>query len=121
MSIKRGLARVQFIACHSEIVELLDKGYTVQNIYDDFVKSKKITMSYRIFAKYIRIRIKNAGEETVKRIISKDIQEKSQDKQENKKPKIEEKPQEKPVRVFSTPEKKKGFGSGLHRDADEVC
>lgn len=83
MSIKRGLARVQFIACHSEIVELLKQGYTVRNIYDDFIKLKKITMSYVIFAKYIRTRIKNTVEESSNiKQTTKYIPAKQQDKKE---------------------------------------
>ncbi|MBQ4568257.1 MAG: hypothetical protein IJA79_09065 [Desulfovibrio sp.] len=81
MSIKRGLARVQFIACHSEIVELLEQGYTVRNIYDDFVSSKKISMSYTSFARYIQIRIKKA-EEYSNKTTNKEQSAKTQDKKQ---------------------------------------
>ena len=79
-------------------------------------------MSYDSFARYIRIRIKNATNETKtsNKTDKKEAPVKQQEKkQEQNLPAL--KKENKPKKVFSHPEKQEDFGSGLHRDADEVC
>lgn len=107
-NIKYGQARVQFFALVSEVKDLFEKGYTARTIYEEFTGQEKITMSYRTFSRYVRTMIKkiNKKSKIVKTEVS--VQEKNEK-------------QEAALKKFSAPEKKKGFGSGLHKDADEVC
>lgn len=46
------LGRVQFLANLEIIKERLDKGHTFQSIYSDLVREKKVTCSYKNFARY---------------------------------------------------------------------
>lgn len=108
-NIRYGQARVQFIALMSEVKELFEKGYTAQNLYDEFRKSGKITMSYRTFSRYIRTMVKKITQKSKIIKAEETVQENKNEKQEIS------------VKKFSAQKKKKGFGSGLHKDADEVC
>lgn len=46
------LGRIQFLANLDIIKERLEKGHTFQSIYSDLVNEKKVTCSYKNFARY---------------------------------------------------------------------
>lgn len=52
-STQRGMARVEFIALKPEIEELLGKGHTNKFIHETLFATGRITMSYRMFCRYV--------------------------------------------------------------------
>ncbi len=53
--IKRGMARVQFLAVKEIVQNKLMQGYTVKLIYDELCSEGKIAGSYKSFSRYIKI------------------------------------------------------------------
>lgn len=53
--IKRGMARVQFLAVKMIVQDKLLQGYTVKLIYDELCSEGKIAGSYKSFSRYIKI------------------------------------------------------------------
>lgn len=49
----KGFAKVEFLACKDEILSLQEAGYNLAMIYENLLKNKKITMSYRQFNRYM--------------------------------------------------------------------
>ena len=49
----RSCARVEFLASKPEIEEMLDKGYSIQMIFDVLKEHKKISVSYTQFFRYV--------------------------------------------------------------------
>ena len=45
----RGRGRIEFISCKDEIISLLNKGYSIQKIYNKLYSEGKISIKYAFF------------------------------------------------------------------------
>ncbi len=46
--------KVQFIAVRTEIIDLLEKGYSYSQVYKIFIGNGKFTMSYSSFLRFVK-------------------------------------------------------------------
>lgn len=54
--VRAGIGNVEFLANQCEILELLDKGYTIISIYNKLKEEGKLSQSYTTFTTKIRQR-----------------------------------------------------------------
>ena len=102
--------RVEFFALSAEIEKMLQQGHSAKYVFEYFSEQAKFTQSYQTFLRYIQ-KYKKLTSSDKNQIIQRTRLDNDKEY---------EKPKEKPVRLFSTPEKKKPFGSGLHRPVEEI-
>ena len=49
-------AKREFISVKDEVRSLLDAGHSAASAYDELIEAKKITMTYRTFARYVSVK-----------------------------------------------------------------
>ena len=49
----RGRARVEFLACQPDILDMRDKGYSVRMVYDALREKGKVSVGYAQFCRYV--------------------------------------------------------------------
>jgi hypothetical protein len=56
-SSRQYVGRVEYLAHQTEILDLLKSGHSAKTIYEDLHKSGKITISYRNFCRYVKVKL----------------------------------------------------------------
>lgn len=50
---RKGMGRVEFLACRPEVESMMDKGYSLRMVFDELAGMGRISMSYKHFCRMV--------------------------------------------------------------------